>query len=473
MRIEPIRVSRINPAPYNPRLDLQPGDPEYEKLARSIDEFGCVEPLVWNKRTRHLVGGHQRFKVLLARGATEVDVSVVDLPLEREKALNIALNKIAGDWDQDKLARLLDELVHIPNFDVSLTGFETADAAALIAGILHEGEDQREETFDVEAAMAETGPAVTTPGDLIVLGKDPRLQHRLLCGDSTDPAQVKRVMDGQRAILFATDPPYRVGYTGLNHPARKGALAPRAGRALRAASTVRRAGKNKDWRGSYGVTPTSWDDPEANPDLYEKFIRVAVGHAVRPDAAWYCWHASKRQAMVEEAWAKAGAFVHQQIVWAKDRPILTYSWYTWQHEPCFFGWVQPNKPPRRVKDFPSTVWHIPTVSPGHATEHPTSKPVELFAIPMRQHTRAGEVCYEPFAGSGSQIIAAQKLGRRCFAVEISPTYCDVIVRRYIAFAGEDAVSSAIARKYRRSAIRVTGAGRADVASAHAPTRDGA
>jgi ParB-like chromosome segregation protein Spo0J len=113
MRIQTVELGRINPAPYNPRKDLRPGDPEYEKLKRSLAEFGCVEPLVWNQRTGNLVGGHQRLKVLRAQGITEVEVSVVDLALEREKALNIALNKITGDWDQARLAQLLDELTEV------------------------------------------------------------------------------------------------------------------------------------------------------------------------------------------------------------------------------------------------------------------------------------------------------------------------------------------------------------------------
>jgi DNA modification methylase len=386
--------------------------------------------LVWNKRTGNLVGGHQRLKVLVASGATEVDVSVVELSLEREKALNIALNKISGDWDQKKLAELLDELSKTPDFDVEITGFELPDIRALLAEQLTAVEDQ-EETFDVGAALADDSPVVTQPGDLILLGRDPRTQHRLLCGDSTDPEQVRLVMNGERAALFATDPPYLVNYTGCNHPGK-------------------RKSANNDWSGSYCATEETWDDPELNPELYERFIAAAVAEAIKPDAAWYCWHASRRQIMVEEAWTKAGAFVHQQIIWAKDRPILSYSWYSWQHEPCFFGWVRPNKPPRYCEEHRSTVWNVPTVAPGTATEHPTSKPTLLFEIPMKQHTRPGEVCFEPFAGSGSQIIAAQKLRRRCNAIEISQKYCDVIVRRFIAFAGEQAVGPEVAARYRKA-----------------------
>ena len=151
--------------------------------------------------------------------------------------------------------------------------------------------------------------------------------------------------------------------------------------------------------------------------------------------------------MVEAAWEKHGAFVHQQIVWAKDRPILNRSWYTWQHEPCFFGWVRPHKPPRRARNYPSTVWSIPTVRAGARTDHPTSKPVEVFEIPMKQHTFPGELCYEPFAGSGSQLIAAERLGRRCFACEISPRYCDVIVRRYIVYVGARSLPPELVERY--------------------------
>ena len=433
MRIKTIAIQEINPAPYNPRIDLKPGNPEYERLKRSVDEFGCVEPLVWNERSGNLVGGHQRFKVLVARGDQETDVSVVDLPPEKEKALNIALNKISGDWDPRKLAQLLDELVQVPDFDIQLTGFDVPDVNALIAESLPPPEIGADDHFDVAAELAANRPLVTQPGELIelrTLDSDQRFRgHRLLCGDCTDPEQVKRLMKGERAILFATDPPYLVGYDGTNHPG--------------SSKLVERV-KNKDWADSYAIT---WDDAEANSDLYETFVRVAIDEAIEPNAAWYCWHASRRQAMVESVWEKFGAFVHQQIIWVKDRPILTRSWYTWQHEPCFFGWVRPHKPVRRAEDYPSSIWHIPTVRIGQVTEHPTSKPLEVFRIPIRQHTRSGELCYEPFAGSGSQIVAAEQLGRRCNAIEISPRYCDVIVRRFIAYVGESNVDRELAERY--------------------------
>lgn len=363
LNVQKIAIHRLNPASYNPRKDLRPDDIEYQHLQSCMNEFGNVQLLVWNKRTGNLVSGHQRLKILLAQGVKEVMVSVVDLPLEKEKALNIALNKISGSWDEERLAHILEEFLQLPDFDIGVTGFDIPEAQDLIASVLRDDNSDKDDSFDLDAALDLKKPPVTNAGELIELG-----QHRLLCGDSTDPDQVKLVMNGQRAILFSTDPPYLVGYTSLNHPGKRGA----------------KKNKNKNWSHTYAIT---WDDADANPDLYEKFYKAAIEEAILPNAAWYCWHASRRQMMVESVWQKYDAFVHQQIIWAKDRPILTRSWYTWQHEPCFFGWIRPNKPPRRAKDYPSTVWQIPTVPVGQKTDHPTSKPVEVFAIPMRQHNR--------------------------------------------------------------------------------------
>ncbi len=427
MKLSKAKIEDLNPAPYNPRIDLKPGDAVYDRLKLSIETYGYLQPIIVNRRTDHIVGGHQRLKVMQDLGHEEVDVIVVDLPLEQEKALNLTLNKTVGDWDEEKLVSLLQEFEGMPDFDVELTGFDDGELKDIVSKFLDEHGGEGEDDFDVEAALQKDKPAVTESGELLILGN-----HRLLCGDSTNAEDVQRLMDGNQATLFATDPPYLVGYDGTNHPTAK---------------KKKRPGKdkNKDWSGSYGIT---WDDADANPDLYEKFVRVAVAEAITKDAAWYCWHASRRQSMVESVWQQFGAFVHQQIVWVKDRPVLNRSWFTWQHEPCFFGWVKPNKPKRVSDDHISTIWQIPTVAAGQKTDHPTSKPIEVFAIPMRQHTRRGEICYEPFCGSGSQLIAAEKLGRRCFAIEISPHYCDVIVRRWINCVGERNAPADLVERYR-------------------------
>ncbi|MCC7409732.1 MAG: DNA modification methylase [Phycisphaeraceae bacterium] len=436
MQLQTLPINKINPAAYNPRVDLQPGDPGFDRLAKSIDEFGLVEPLVWNERTGNLIGGHQRLKVLVARGDAEVQVVVVDLSSEREKALNLALNKIQGDWDLPKLNDLLQELLQIPDLDLEMTGFDLDECQDILAEVLDSVEANPEETFDVEAELAAKGPVVTQPGDLIVLGKDPARQHRLLCGDCTEAAQVRRLMNGQRAILFATDPPYLVDYDGTNHPGSRHAKT--------------RRGAPKDWSSTYGVT---WDDASANPDLYDCFVRAAVAEAIAPHAAWYCWHASRRQAMLEQVWIAHGVFVHCQIIWAKNRSVPTRTWYLWQHEPCLMGWLKGHVPRRVDKRHLSTVWTFDTLSNGpERPDHPTPKPLELFEIPLRQHTRPGEIAYEPFAGSGTQFIAAERLGRRCYGLEISPRYCDLIVRRFIAYAGQDAVPPEVAARYRAASI---------------------
>ncbi|MCC6661506.1 MAG: DNA modification methylase [Phycisphaerales bacterium] len=451
IRFEQVPIGKLVPAPYNPRVTLGPGDPRYERLARSVAEFGYVDPLIWNKRTGHVVGGNQRLRVLQQLGVSVVDVVVVDLPLAREKALNLALNRIAGEWDQPKLADLLQELLALDDFDIGLTGFDLQDARDVVTDVLGTVGDCKEEQFDVEAALKDAGPAVTKPGEVILLGRDPASQHRLMCGDCTDPAAVGRLMDGQKAAIMATDPPYLVDYDGTNHP----------GKMRRGARDVleRRRGsrptKNKDWSSTYGVT---WDDSDGSPQLYERFLQTAVADALHPHAAVYVWHASRRQPMLEAAFTTAGMLAHCQIIWVKNRPVLTRTWYAWRHEPCLMGWLKGNKPPRVEKSVLSTVWEVSTIPNGpERPDHPTPKPLELFEIPMRQHTRPGAVCYEPFAGSGTQVIAAQRLGRRCFALEVSPVYCDVIVRRFIAFAGAGAVSDEVARRYQRPRSEETAA----------------
>jgi DNA modification methylase len=229
-------------------------------------------------------------------------------------------------------------------------------------------------------------------------------------------------MAGERAVLFSTDPPYSTNYDGTNHPL------PWNRRAEKKRS-------NKDWRDYYHDAV----DSVKGIELYDGFIRQAVEHAITPNAAWYCWHASRRQAMLEAVWEKYGAFVHQQIIWVKDRSVLTRSWYLWQHEPCLFGWVRGNRPPRVTDTFESTVWVLDTVRVGQANDHPTFKPIEVFALPMRQHTLPGDVCYEPFCGHGTQIIAGEQLGRRVYGIEINPAFCAASIERWAEATGREPV----------------------------------
>ena len=216
LRIRSIPATKLNPAKYNPRKDLQPGDPEFEKLMRSIDEFGYVEPIIWNEQTGNIVGGHQRFKVLKQLGVTDIDCVVLNLDIVREKALNVALNKIQGEFDVPKLNELLLELEQT-GFYVNITGFDAPDIDKMRQQLARLEGKIVEDNFDGEAEAAKIAEPVTRPGDVWMLGK-----HRLMCGDSTDIGAVARLMDGVRARMTLDDPPWGVSYgSDEKHPSWK------------------------------------------------------------------------------------------------------------------------------------------------------------------------------------------------------------------------------------------------------------
>ena len=209
-------------------------------------------------------------------------------------------------------------------------------------------------------------------------------------------------------------------YDGTNHPQswKKGAK-----------------DKNKDWSGEYD----DWDDSAQGVELYEGFIRLAIEHAIRPDAAWYCWHASRRQAMLEGVWGQFGAFVHQQIIWAKDRLVLSRGDYHWQHEPCWYAVKKTGKGHWAGDRKQTTLWHISGKDQDAATVHGTQKPVECMRRPILNNSSPGQAVFEPFMGSGTTLIAAETTGRVCFGVELNPAYVDVAIERWQQFTGANAV----------------------------------
>jgi DNA modification methylase len=394
-------LEKLVPYANNPRTH---SDAQIAQIAESIEEFGFTNPILVDTQAG-ILAGHGRLRAAQKLGLAKVPVLVLDHLTEiRKRAYLLADNRLAENagWDEELLAAELETL-KLEEYDLALTGFSERELDELLGATpIVAPEPQIDRADELQEKWK------TERGQLWLIG-----EHRLLCGDSTVEADVTRLMNGKKAVLFATDPPYLVDYDGTNHPHKW------------TATHGRQHPGDKDWSDKY----TDVDSPELGEKLYDAFIGLAVQCAITENAAWYCWHASRKQALLESVWEKHGAFVHQQIIWAKDRPILTRSWYMWQHEPCFFGWRKGKKPKRIAEDYPATVWQFPTQAPGEVTDHPTQKPVELFAIPMRQHTGKGDICYEPFSGSGTQLVAAQSLERVCYAMELSPPFVAVALER--------------------------------------------
>ena len=410
-------LERLQPYAKNAKLH---GEDQVAKIAASIAEFGWTVPVLVGENGE-VIAGHGRILAAQKLGLSEAPVIVLGhLTEEQRRAYRIADNKLTelGAWDDALLSAELKDLL-ADEFDLSLIGFADGELDKLLAAVPDddgaEGGGSDGSTPPITIPEPPRNPASRT-GDLWILG-----DHRLLCGDSTSAADVRRLMNGERAALFATDPPYLVDYDGSNHPKR-----------------------NKDWSASYGTT---WDDSSQGAELYDGFISAAVAEAITEDAAWYCWHASRRQAMLEACWEKAGAFVHQQIIWVKDRGVLTRSHYLWKHEPCFMGWRRPNRPPKVAEETLPSTWVMPSFAKDERPDHPTPKPLDAFGIPMRQHVARGGLCYEPFSGSGSQIMAGEANARRVFAMEISPAYVDVAIERWQAETGRDAILDGDSRTF--------------------------
>lgn len=387
MQIEKKKVIDLVPADYNPRKDLKPGDKEYEKLKRSIDEFGYVDPLIWNKRTSRLVGGHQRLKVLKDMGIDEVDVVVVDMDEEKEKALNVALNKISGDWDKDKLMLLITDLQG-EDFDVSLTGFDPEELDDLFKDDMKDG--VKDDNFDVDKELKK--PTMTKPGDLWQLG-----EHRLLCGDSTKEESYDLLMAGKQANLVITDPPYNVNYQGS-------------------------AGKIKN--------------DNMKDDAFYQFLLAAFTNMEKnmaSDASIYVFHADTEGLNFRKAFSDAGFYLSGTCIWVKQSLVLGRSPYQWRHEPILFGWKKKGKHCWYAGRKESTIWEFD--KPKKNKDHPTMKPIPLLAYPIMNSSMTNSIVLDPFGGSGSTLIACEQTKRICRTIELDEKFCDVIVKRYIEQVG--------------------------------------
>ena len=426
MNIEKIPAARLNPAAYNPRVDLKPGDKEYEKLKRSISEFGYVEPVIWNRQTGNVVGGHQRLKVLLDMGQTEIDCVVVDLDLLHEKALNIALNKIQGDWDEDKLAAIMADF-DAEAFDVSLTGFDANEVDALLNRFYsHEAE---EDDFDAGAEkkkIQDAGGPVSQPGDAWQLG-----DHILICGDPADPAVYARLMGSERAQCAVTSPPI-----DPKEYARDG-IAPWL---ERMAGIIRLMADHADiicWQtGDLAKTGSQFIEPMAvhsvslfaDQNLRPLWIRVWKMTGNIPTASALQNSSNKPVPQYDFL----AAFAGDETEGYNDQE---YTWVSAFASHAFQFVRRLTKEERRKWGY-AGVWEISVMKRDKDAE--PMIPVELPWRCLKMHSDLRASVLDPFAGLGSTLIACEQSGRRCRAIESDPLHCDLIRRRWEQFTGEKA-----------------------------------
>ena len=404
MQIEKKNIDELKAAEYNPRKALKKGDKEYEKIKRSIEQFGFVEPVIWNKKTGRIVGGHQRITVLKDMGVKEVECVVVSLDEKKEKALNVALNKITGEWDEEKLSSLITELSE-KDFDVTLTGFDEDEIEAVMASA--SASQIEEDNFDVDSELEK--PAFSKYGDLWILG-----EHRLLCGDSTKIEDVDKLCNDKSVDLYVTDPPYGVNIGN------KGKIFKALG-----------------LKQGYGNTDRSILNDDLQGDKLLEFLEkafVCADKKLKDGGSFYIWHADTEGYSFRKACQETNWKIQQCIIWVKNSFVIGRQDYQFRHEPCLFGW----------KDGAKRVWYssknqssvLEYNRPVSSKLHPTMKPLQLIGQLIENSSKQGDVVMDSFAGSGTTLIACHELMRKCVCIELDPKYSDVIVNRFIELTGE-------------------------------------
>ena len=385
-----LSVSVLKPAEYNPRKKLKPGDKEYKKIKQSIEEFGFADPLVVNKDMT-IIGGHQRLSVAIDLGYTEVPCAVVDVDKTREKALNIALNKITGEWDEQMLADLISDLKEA-DYDLDYTGFDAPEIDALFSTAYDK--NVKEDDFDVESELKQ--PAFSKTGDIWHLGK-----HTVICGDSTDPEVFKALLGDTKVNLVCTDPPYLVKLESTS-------------------------GKIKN---------DDLDDEQGY-----KFLRSAFEcfrDAMAEDASIYVFYASSKARVFHDAYEDAGLRVSIGLMWKKDRLVLSRTDWKPLGEPLIYGWKKDGRHRWYGDQKQTTIFEFPRLksSKDEGFGHPSSKPVQLIAYLLKQSTMTNGIVLDGFLGSASTLIACDQLDRICYGVELEPKFVDVAVKRFISTKG--------------------------------------
>lgn len=380
-----VSISQLVPYVNNARTH---NAQQITKLRSSLREFGFINPVIID-REYNVIAGHGRIMAAKEEGIEKVPCVFVDyLTPAQKKAYILADNRMAMDagWDEE-LLRVEIEALQAESFDVSLTGFDEKDIAELFAG---EDDEAQDDDFDVDEELQK--PTVTKSGDVWLLGN-----HRLVCGDSTKAETYDVLMDGKKANLVVTDPPYNVNYEGS-------------------------AGKIQN--------------DSMNEEAFEKFLFDAytqMNAAMADDASIYVFHSDSHGLAFRKAFEDAGFYLSGCCIWKKQSLVLGRSPYQWQHEPCLFGWKKSGKHQWYSDRKQTTIWEFD--KPKKNGDHPTMKPIPLIAYPIKNSSMSNCIVLDPFGGSGSTLIACEQLGRICHTIELDEKYCDVIVKRYIEQVG--------------------------------------
>jgi DNA modification methylase len=432
LTVAEVPIDDLHPDPANPR---RIGEDELDALERSLRQFGFVQPVLARRDDQTVIGGHQRLVAARRLGLTSVPVTWLDVSVEQARLLGLALNKISGSWDDALLARLLADLQSMPDLDLTLSGFGDDEVKDLLRSLETREKREHVESFDLDDALEEARRAPRTKsGDLWVLG-----DHRLLCGDATNADDVARLLDGAAPKLLTTDPPYGVSLDGSWRDGVYNALGPAEKTYMRVSGQPTANDATRTPGGAHGRTRghrNTTISGDVRADWSEAFAIVpslTVG---------YVWHAGVHAAEVAQGLERVGFEIVAQVIWDKGLFAMGRSWYHWSHEPCWVVRKAGAKVPFRGSRDQATIWRVPSpkmIMGGSAEprlDHPTQKPLLLFETPIRNHLRTGEALYEPFCGSGTALIAAERTGARCHAIEIDPIYVEVALRRWERFSGQ-------------------------------------
>jgi len=390
-RFEKVDIDRLVPYARNARTHSKE---QILQLRSSLREFGFVNPIIVDKDL-NIIAGHGRVLAAKAEGMSEVPcVFAEHLTDTQKRAYILADNRLAlnAGWDEELLALEFGELKDV-GFDLELTGFGLDEIEKLFAA---ESGDVQDDDFDLTAALEEA--AFVLPGDVWTLGR-----HRFICGDATDADTVKKLMDGRKANLVLTDPPYNVNFEG-----------------------------------SSGLKIKN-DRMKAEP--FYNFLLSAfhnLADSLESGGSAYVFHADTEGENFRRAFREAGFHLSGTCIWVKDSFVMGRSPYQWQHEPILYGWLKTGTHKWYAGRSEATIWNF--TKPKRNSDHPTSKPLDLLAYPIKNSSQANGIVLDTFGGSGSTLIACEQADRICHMLELDEKYASLILRRYAGLkqnGGED------------------------------------